>query len=183
MNENEVSTREATFGGGCFWCIEAVFDELEGVEKVISGYSGGHIKNPAYREVCSGRTGHVEVIRVFYHPDKISFSDLLEVFFKVHDPTTLNRQGADVGEQYRSVVFYHDDEQKELAEKAIQALNRSEAYSDEVVTAVEPLQNFYPAEPEHQDYYVQNSSAPYCQAVIRPKMEKFRREFDSLRKS
>lgn len=183
MNENEVSTHEATFGGGCFWCIEAVFDELEGVEKVISGYSGGHIKNPAYREVCSGRTGHVEVIRVIYHPDKISFSDLLEVFFKVHDPTTLNRQGADVGEQYRSVVFYHDDEQKELAEKGIQALNRSETYSDEVVTAVEPLQNFYPAEPEHQDYYVQNSSAPYCQAVIRPKMEKFRREFDSLRKS
>lgn len=183
MSEYNDDTREATFGGGCFWCVEAVFDELEGVKKVVSGFSGGHIKNPAYREVCSGRTGHAEVVRVIYHSDKISYSDLLEVFFRVHDPTTLNRQGADVGDQYRSVIFFHDNEQKNLAEKAVEAANRSRIYSDPVVTAVEPLKNFYPAEQEHQDYYAQNSSAPYCQAVIRPKLEKFRREFDNLRKS
>jgi len=173
---------EATLGAGCFWCIDAIFRELEGVTDVSVGYSGGHVKNPAYREVCMGTTGHVEVARVVFDPKVIGFDQLLEVFFKTHDPTTLNRQGADVGEQYRSVIFYHDDRQKDVAEQAKEAMDRSGIYANPIVTAIEPLINFYPAEDYHNNYYAMNSDAPYCQAVIRPKMDKFRKEFDRLRK-
>lgn len=171
---------EATFGTGCFWCTEAVFQELKGVAEVIPGYSGGKIKNPAYREVCSGTTGHAEVLRIRFDPEVITFAQLLEVFFKTHDPTTLNRQGGDVGEQYRSVIFFHDAEQERLALAAKQAADESGVWSDPIVTAVEPLTNFYPAEPEHREYYLRNPDQPYCRAVIAPKMEKFHAEFSRL---
>jgi peptide-methionine (S)-S-oxide reductase len=175
--------QEATLGAGCFWCVEAVFDSIEGVEKVVSGYSGGHVKNPAYREVCNGTTGHAEVVRVLYDPNKVSYETLLEVFFRTHNPTTLNRQGADVGTQYRSVIFYHDESQKETALLARKAANNSGIWPDPVVTEVEPIQNFYPAEDYHQDYFEQNGTQPYCSAVIKPKMDKFRTEFASLLKA
>ncbi len=181
--EKEFENEEATFGAGCFWCVEAVFQELEGVVDVYPGYSGGHVKHPAYREVCMGTTGHAEVARVVFDPTVISFTDLLEVFFRVHDPTTLNRQGADVGTQYRSSIFYHSDKQKELAEKAKVATDKSQIYLNPVVTEIEPLTNFYRAEDYHLNYYRNNPDAPYCQAVIRPKMEKFRKEFAALRKA
>lgn len=180
-NESE-QLEEATFGAGCFWCIEAIFQELRGVKQVYPGYSGGHIKNPAYREVCSGRTGHAEVARVVFEPEEIAYTDLLQVFFQSHDPTTLNRQGADVGSQYRSVVYYHSENQMELAERTKKTADESGIYENPVVTAIDPLTNFYRAEEDHQDYYLNNPSAPYCQAVIRPKVEKFRKQFDSLRK-
>lgn len=182
MSNGASTYEEATLGAGCFWCVDAVFRELRGVESVSVGYSGGHIKNPAYREVCMGTTGHVEVARIKFDPKVITFDQLLEVFFRTHDPTTLNRQGADVGEQYRSVIFYHDEKQKMTAEKAKQALALSGTYPDPIVTAIEPLSNYYPAEDYHANYYALNSDAPYCRAVIRPKMEKFRKEFDRLRK-
>ncbi|MDX1652701.1 MAG: peptide-methionine (S)-S-oxide reductase MsrA [Brumimicrobium sp.] len=172
-----MAVKEATFGAGCFWCVEAVFKDVEGVEKVQSGYSGGHVKNPAYREVCAGTTGHVEVVRVVYDDEKVSFDKLLEMFWYVHDPTTLNRQGNDIGEQYRSVVFYHDEGQKEAAEKFKKKLDESGAYDKPVVTAIEPLKNFYPAESEHDDYLARNPQNPYCQAVVRPKVDKFRKAF------
>jgi peptide-methionine (S)-S-oxide reductase len=178
MNE----LQEATFGAGCFWCVEAVFQELHGVKQVYPGYSGGHIKNPAYREVCNGTTGHAEVARIVFDPSEIAFTDLLRVFFQSHDPTTLNRQGADMGTQYRSVVFYHDENQRELAEKAKQATDKSNLYSSPVVTLIDPILSFYRAEEDHHNYYINNPSAPYCQAVVRPKVEKFRKEFDDLRK-
>ncbi|MCH2214026.1 MAG: peptide-methionine (S)-S-oxide reductase MsrA [Flavobacteriales bacterium] len=179
----EVNYEEATFGAGCFWCIEAVFQELKGVVNVYPGYSGGHIKNPAYREVCNGTTGHAEVARIEFDPSIISYSELLEVFFKTHDPTTLNRQGADVGTQYRSVVFYHNDQQKELADSAKQITDESGLYANPVVTAIDPLINFFRAEADHHNYYLNNPTAPYCQAVVRPKVEKFRRQFEELRKA
>lgn len=166
-----------TIAGGCFWCVEAVYDQLKGVEKVTSGYSGGVIKNPAYREVCMGTTGHAEVIQIVYNTNEVSFKDILEVFFTVHDPTTLNRQGADVGTQYRSAIFYHNDEQKTIAEDIIKRLNESGAFNNKIVTEVSPFTVFYPAENYHQDYYAQHGSESYCQMVVRPKVEKFKKAF------
>ncbi|MGI9455833.1 MAG: peptide-methionine (S)-S-oxide reductase MsrA [Aeoliella sp.] len=168
---------QATFGGGCFWCTEAVFQELAGVSSVTSGYSGGSVDNPTYREVCSGLSGHAEVVHIEYDASAIRFEDLLEVFFKTHDPTTLNQQGADRGTQYRSVVFYHDQEQQEMAERVIKELDAAGAYNDPIVTEVSPFEKLYPAEQDHQDYYARNSSAGYCRAVIQPKLDKFRRVF------
>lgn len=167
----------ATLGGGCFWCTEAIYKELKGVVSVTSGYSGGEVVNPSYREVCTGRTGHAEVIEIEFNPSIISFTQLLEVFFATHDPTTLNRQGADVGTQYRSVVFYHSQTQKEIAESIINKLNQENVFGKPVVTEVTSWKNFYPAENYHQDYFENNPSQPYCQLIIVPKMEKFRKIF------
>lgn len=173
----------ATFGAGCFWCVEAVFQRLEGVEKVESGYMGGSTKNPTYKEVCTGTTGHVEVTRITYDPKKISYDELLEVFWKTHDPTTLNRQGNDIGTQYRSVVFYHDNTQKALAEKYKAELNAAGIFKAPIVTAIEPKKEFYIAEDYHQNYFNENGSQPYCQMVVRPKVEKFEKVFkDKLAK-
>lgn len=178
-----VSTDTATFGTGCFWCTEAVFQQLEGVLKVTSGYSGGHVKNPTYEQVCSKTTGHAEVIQIVYDPTKISFDELLEVFWQTHDPTTLNRQGNDVGPQYRSVIFYHNNEQKEKSERYKTELDKSGAFNNPIVTAVEPFSNFYVAENYHQNYYNNNGSQPYCYFVIKPKVDKFQKVFkDKLRK-
>ncbi|GAB2783753.1 peptide-methionine (S)-S-oxide reductase [Hymenobacter luteus] len=168
---------QATFGAGCFWCVEAVFQDLNGVEKVVSGYTGGRIANPTYKEVCSGLTGHAEVAQITYDPSKISFAELLEVFWKTHDPTTLNRQGADVGTQYRSAIFYHNDEQKRLAEEYKKKLNAAHAFPNPVVTEIVPLQKFYAAENYHQNYYNQNGQQPYCQFVVKPKVDKVRQVF------
>jgi peptide-methionine (S)-S-oxide reductase len=174
----------ATFGSGCFWCTEAVFQNVEGVEKVESGYSGGKVKNPTYKEVCSGLTGHAEVIQVHYDSAKVSFEELLEIFWKTHDPTTLNRQGADEGTQYRSVVFYHTEEQKKLAEKYKAELDKSGAFDNPIVTEISPYTEFYKAEDYHQNYYNLNGNAPYCSYVIQPKLEKFRKVFKhKLKKS
>ncbi len=171
-------TDTATFATGCFWCTEAVFEELNGVLKVISGYTGGKVANPTYKAVCSGETGHAECVQVVYEPDKISFDELLEVFFEVHDPTSLNRQGADVGTQYRSGIFYHNEEQKEKAEYYKNELNKSGAYTKPIVTEITPLQTFYVAEDYHQEYYDNNKNAnPYCSVVIKPKLEKFQKVF------
>lgn len=175
--EEDKSLARATFGGGCFWCTEAVFAELEGVEKVVSGYSGGVVENPTYRQVTSGRTGHAEVIQVLYNPELVSYETLLEVFWKTHDPTTLNRQGPDVGTQYRSVIFYHDEEQKQLAETYREKLDQSGAFDQPIVTEISKFDKFYPAEKYHQDYYAQNRSQGYCRAVIAPKLKKFRNVF------
>jgi len=173
----------ATFGTGCFWCTEAVFQQLKGVKKVSSGYSGGHVKNPTYKEVCEGTTGHAECIQVLYNPAEISFDDLLEVFWQTHDPTTLNRQGNDIGTQYRSVIFYHNKEQKEKAEKYKTELNKSGAFNDPIVTEISPAAEFYVAEDYHQNYYNNNGSQPYCYFVIRPKLEKFEKVFkDKIKK-
>lgn len=163
----------ATLAGGCFWCVEAIFQQLEGVLKVESGYAGGKIKNPTYKQVCEGETGHAEVIQIIFDLDKITFKQLLEVFFKTHDPTTLNRQGADEGTQYRSSVFYHSPEQKETAAKIIKELETSGAYSNKIVTLLEPISDFYVAEDYHQNYFNQNGHNPYCNMVVRPKVEKF----------
>ena len=170
----------ATLGGGCFWCLEAVYDEVQGVEKVVSGYAGGEVDNPTYQQVCSGTTGHAEVVQLSYDPDQISFRELLEIFFVIHDPTTLNRQGADVGTQYRSVIFYHDEEQHETAKEVIEEV--AEAWDDPVVTELSSAPIFYPAEEYHQDYYENNPMQPYCQVVIRPKLAKFRKTFSEKRK-
>lgn len=163
----------ATFAGGCFWCTEAVFLRLQGVEKVVSGYTGGHIKNPAYREICTGRTGHAEAIQIFYDETIISYNELLEIFFATHDPTTLNRQGNDVGTQYRSSIFYNDGIQKEAAEHFIEYLEKEQVFHDPIVTEIVPLGPFYTAEDYHQNYYNQNSEQSYCQFVINPKLKKF----------
>lgn len=163
----------ATLAGGCFWCVEAIFQQLEGVLKVESGYAGGKVKNPTYKQVCEGETGHAEVIQIIFDSDKITFKQLLEVFFKTHDPTTLNRQGADEGTQYRSSVFYHSQEQKETAAKIIKELDTSGAYSNKIVTLLEPISDFYVAEDYHQNYFIQNGHNPYCNMVVRPKVEKF----------
>lgn len=167
----------ATFGAGCFWCVEAVFQQLKGVISVNSGYSGGKIQNPTYREVCSGLTGHAEVCRIIYDPKVISYDELLEAFWSSHDPTTLNRQGADRGTQYRSVIFYHNAVQQQVAEKYKLKLNHEKAFDNPVVTEISPIADFYPAEDYHQDYYNNNSDAPYCNMVIEPKLEKFRKVF------
>ena len=167
----------ATFGTGCFWCTEAIFQQVEGVKKVTSGYSGGYVANPTYKEVCTGTTGHAECLNIVYDPSKISFDELLEIFWQVHDPTTLNRQGGDVGTQYRSVVFYHDEKQKATTEKYIRELDKSGAWSNPIVTKLEPFEKFYPAEDYHQNYYNNNTGQGYCQMVIRPKLEKFEKVF------
>jgi len=178
------STETATFGTGCFWCTEAIFKELEGVVSVMPGYAGGHTVNPTYKEVCGGETGHAEGTQIIYDPSKISFDELLEVFFKVHDPTSLNRQGNDVGTQYRSVIFYHTDEQKRLAEKYKTELDRSGAYDKPIVTQIAPMEKFYPAENYHHDYYEYNKDKnPYCAVVVRPKLEKFRKVFSEKLKA
>lgn len=167
----------ATFGGGCFWCLDAVYRELRGVERVVSGYSGGRRPNPTYEQVCSGATGHAEVVQVTYDPAEVSYRDLLNVFFTVHDPTTLNRQGADAGTQYRSVIFYHDDEQKRIAEEVLKNVEAQKVWNDPLVTQVVPLEAFYPAEAYHQDYYRDHPDQAYCRVVIEPKVAKFRKQF------
>lgn len=173
----------ATFGGGCFWCTEAVFKELKGVEKVVSGYSGGSVKNPTYEQVCTGLTGHAEVIQVTYDPEAVPYELLLEVFWKTHDPTTLNRQGNDVGTQYRSVIFTHSDEQKKLAKEYKQKLDKSGIFDDPIVTQIEPIEEFYAAEKYHQDYFARNPNQGYCRFVTAPKVEKFRKLFRDKLKS
>lgn len=180
MSDSTISNANAdtaTFGAGCFWCVEAVFQRLEGVLTVASGYSGGHIENPTYEEVCSKTSGHVEVARIIYDSTKISFDELLEVFWQTHDPTTPNQQGADVGPQYRSVVFYHNEEQKQKAEQYKKALDASGAWDKPIVTDIEPLKNYYAAENYHQNYYNDNPDQMYCRYVIRPKLEKFEKVF------
>lgn len=170
----------AVFGGGCFWCVEAIYAELKGVIAVTSGYSGGSIKNPDYRQVCSGTTGHAEVCQIIYDPSVISFDKLLEVFWTVHDPTQLNRQGNDVGTQYRSVIFYSTDAQRDLAESYKAKLNKEKTFDNPVITEISPLTVFYKAEDYHQDYFEKNGNAPYCSIVIAPKVEKFRKVFGQL---
>lgn len=167
----------ATFGSGCFWCTEAVFEKLNGVINVVSGYSGGSKENPTYKEVCTGETGHAEVTQITYDPEIITFDELLEVYWKTHDPTTLNRQGNDVGTQYRSVIFYHNENQKELAETYREKLEKEKVFSNPIVTEITKFVKFFPAEDYHQDYYEQNKSQPYCSLVITPKVEKFKKVF------
>lgn len=178
MNQdNRNHTEVATLAGGCFWCLEAVYDQLKGVEDVVSGYSGGPLPNPTYKAVCSGTTGHAEVIQVMFDPQVISFKDILDVFFTIHDPTTLNRQGADVGTQYRSAIFYHTLEQKATAEQVIADLNAAKLWDRPVVTEVAPFEVLYPAEDYHQEYFENNPYQPYCMAVVAPKVAKFRKHY------
>ena len=173
----------ATFGAGCFWCVEAVFQNLKGVISLESGYSGGHVKNPSYREVCNGTTGHAEVCQLVYNPQEISYDELLEVFWQTHDPTQLNKQGNDEGTQYRSAIFYHNENQKLIAEKYKKELSASGAWSKPVVTEIVPFEKFYKAEDYHQNYFNQNGDAPYCQYVIQPKVDKFKKVFkDKMKK-
>jgi peptide-methionine (S)-S-oxide reductase len=172
-NNNTNNNAIATFGGGCFWCTEAVFQRMKGVDTVISGYSGGKTNNPTYKEICTGTTGHAEVIQIHYNPAEVTFEDLLEVFFNTHDPTTLNRQGNDVGTQYRSVIFFNNETEKETAVAYIKQLSGSGIFSSPIVTEVSPLGKFYPAEDYHQNYFNQNGNQPYCSYVVRPKVEKF----------
>jgi peptide-methionine (S)-S-oxide reductase len=167
----------ATLAGGCFWCLEAVFDQLKGVENVESGYTGGHVLNPTYRMVCTGETGHAEVVQITFDPSAISFKELLQVFFTIHDPTTLNRQGADVGTQYRSAIFYHTPEQKDVAEEVIAEMTAAKVWDDPIVTEITRITDFYPAEEYHRDYYLRNPNQPYCQVVIAPKVAKLRKYF------
>ena len=175
-------TETATLGGGCFWCLDAVYRELRGVEQVGSGYTGGHTTNPTYQDVCSGSTGHAEVIRVEFDPSTIDFRTILEVFFATHDPTTLNRQGADIGTQYRSAIFVHDEDQRRVADEVIAEITAAGIFEDPIVTEVVDLQTYYPAETYHDDYYQQNSEQGYCRVVISPKLAKFRQRFaDRLR--
>lgn len=186
MNHNDTTQQDtietATFGAGCFWCVEAIYLGVNGVIKVESGYSGGQVKNPSYKEVCNGTTGHAEVCQITFDPRVVSFAQLLEVFFATHDPTTLNRQGADVGTQYRSAIFYHNEKQKELAELAIKAGNESGNWVDPIVTEVASFDVFYKAEDYHQDYFALHGSQPYCQMVIRPKVDKFKSKFSDMLK-
>jgi peptide-methionine (S)-S-oxide reductase len=171
------TTSLATLGGGCFWCLEAVYQQLDGVQKIVSGYAGGHVENPSYEQVCGKKTGHAEVVQIAFDPTRVSYRDLLEVFFTIHDPTTENRQGNDIGPQYRSVIFYHDDDQRVAAEAIIAELTAEHAFDGPIVTEVKPLTRFYAAEAYHQNYYAQNSSQPYCAYVISPKLAKFRQKF------
>ena len=173
----------ATLAGGCFWCLEAVFKDLRGVQSVVSGYSGGSVTNPTYQQVCSGNTGHAEVVQVTFDPRVVTFREILEVFFTIHDPTTLNRQGADVGTQYRSAIFYHSPEQREVAEQVIRELTAEQLWPDPIVTELVPFAEFYAAEDYHQDYFERNPYQPYCMAVVAPKVAKFRKKFlDRLKK-
>jgi peptide-methionine (S)-S-oxide reductase len=167
----------ATLAGGCFWCVEAVYDELNGIEEVVSGYAGGKVPNPSYEMVCTGITGHAEVVQITFDPKVISFKEILEVFFTIHDPTTLNRQGPDVGTQYRSAIFYHTSEQKRIAEQVIAELEAARIWDVPVVTELKPFEEFYPAEDYHQEYFKRNPSQPYCRVVIAPKVAEFRKRF------
>jgi peptide-methionine (S)-S-oxide reductase len=173
----EKSTELATLAGGCFWCLEAVYKELRGVARVVSGYAGGHVESPTYREVCDGTTGHAEVVQITFDPSAVSYKELLEVFFTIHDPTTLNRQGGDVGTQYRSAVYYHSPGQRETAAQVIAEMSAAGVWDSPIVTEVAPLDKFYPAEDYHQDYFEKNPSQPYCRAVVAPKVSKFRKLF------
>ena len=173
----ETKREIATLAGGCFWCLEAVFDDLEGVESVESGYMGGKVKDPTYEQVCAGNTGHAEVVQLKFDPSVVSFEDILKVFFVIHDPTTLNRQGNDAGTQYRSAIFYHSPEQKTLADRVIAEITRAGIYRDPIVTEVAPASSFYVAEGYHQEYFTRNPYQPYCQAVVAPKVAKFRKHF------
>ncbi len=176
------STETVTLGGGCFWCLEAVFEQLEGVHSVQSGYSGGARPNPTYEQICSGATGHAEVVQVVFDPSVTSYREVLQIFFSIHDPTTLNRQGNDVGTQYRSVIFHHSDEQREMAQTVIEELDQAKVLDNPVVTELTALENFYPAEDYHNEYFRQNPSQPYCQFVVSPKVAKFRAQyFDKLK--
>jgi peptide-methionine (S)-S-oxide reductase len=178
MSENTAKREEmATLAGGCFWCLEAVYVEMKGVKRVQPGYAGGTVPDPTYEQVCSGTTGHAEVVQIAYDPDVISYRDLLEVFFAIHDPTTLNRQGADVGTQYRSAVFYHDEGQRAVAEQMIRDLQAAGKWKDPIVTEVVPLAAFYPAEAYHRDYFARNPNQPYCRLVVAPKVAKARQQF------
>ncbi len=167
----------ATLAAGCFWCVEAIFDDLKGVEDVVSGYSGGHTENPTYKEVCSETTGHAEVVQIRFDPSELSFKELLQVFFTVHDPTTLNRQGGDIGTSYRSAVFYHSDQQKQTAEETIAQFDAEGIYDNPIVTEVTAFDKFWPAEDYHQEYFANNPNQPYCNAVVAPKVAKFRQKF------
>lgn len=178
----EKNLMTATLAGGCFWCLEAVFDQMKGVESVESGYAGGKTKNPSYREVCNGDTGHAEVVQVHYDGNLVSYQDLLNVFFGIHDPTTMNRQGADVGTQYRSAIFYHNEDQKDIAEKLIKDLEMQKIFDNPIVTEVVPLDKFYVAEDYHQEYFARNPYQPYCMAVVSPKVSKFRKHYQELLK-
>ena len=170
------TTAKATLGGGCFWCLEAVYQEVEGVEAIVSGYAGGHVSNPSYRQVCNGTTGHAEVVQLTYDPDVVSYRTLLEIFFTIHNPTTKDREGADVGPQYRSIILPHDDDQRTVAESVIDELEAENVFGDPIVTEIEPLDTFYAAEDDHQNYYRDNPSQPYCQSVISPKVTKLRQK-------
>jgi peptide-methionine (S)-S-oxide reductase len=179
---SEPSTETATLGGGCFWCLEAVFEQLQGVHSVKSGYSGGARPNPSYEQICTGATGHAEVVQIVFDPSVTPYREVLQIFFAIHDPTTLNRQGNDVGTQYRSVIFFHSKEQSDTARTVIEELDQSGVFSAPVVTELTPLEHFYPAEDYHQEYFRQNSEQPYCQYVIDPKVAKFRAQyFDKLK--
>lgn len=171
-----------TLGAGCFWCVEAIFEEIKGVESVVSGYANGTVKNPAYKEVCTGRTGHAEVCQLIYDPEVVSLAKILEVFWMVHDPTTLNRQGADVGTQYRSGIYYHNNAQKEVATLILNKLNTDKVFDKAIVTEIEAIKSFYPAEEVHQDYFANNANQPYCRAVVSPKVEKFKKSFSEILK-
>ncbi len=181
--EKNKQYEQATFGAGCFWCTEAIYERVKGIEKAEAGFSGGHVENPSYREVITGKTGHAEVARITYDPEVISYEELLEVFWHTHNPTTLNRQGADIGTQYRSAIFYHNDEQKRIAEESLKKTDESGLWDDPIVTEISPLKNYYTAENYHQDYYENNSNAGYCQVVIAPKIKKFKEDFKHLLKS
>ncbi len=183
INEKPTGTGEtqiATFGAGCFWCVEAQFQQLKGVKEVTSGYTGGFVKNPTYEQVCTGETGHAEVANIEYYPDSISYDQLLEAFFFAHDPTQLNRQGNDVGTQYRSAIYYHSDQQKQIAQTVIKGLNEAKAYPNPIVTEVSPYDKFYKAEDYHKNYYKLNPTNPYCQMVVKPKADKFKKVFEDL---
>lgn len=177
MSDNQLEL--ATFGAGCFWCTEAVFQNVKGVSKVVSGYAGGKVKNPTYREICTGTTGHAEVAQITFDPSKVSFEELLEVFWNTHDPTTLNKQGADEGTQYRSVVFYHTDDQRQATIDYKKQLEASKVFKNPIVTEISPLPDYYPAENYHQNYFELNPNQSYCQYVVRPKVEKFKKQFQS----
>jgi len=181
-DQNNAKLEIATFGTGCFWCTEAIYERLEGVEKVIAGYSGGHVANPTYKQVCTGTTGHAEVAQIYFNPEIISYEELLDVFWQVHDPTTLNRQGNDIGPQYRSVIFYHDEKQRLAAEESKLKMEKSVTFKDPIVTVISPLINFYEAEDYHQDYYRFNPNQPYCRVVIAPKLKKFTAKYQDMLK-
>lgn len=173
----DTRTETATLGGGCFWCLEAVFEQLRGVKQVLPGYAGGHVPHPSYEQVCTGTTGHAEVVQITYDPQVITYPELLEVFFSIHDPTTPDRQGNDIGPQYRSIILYHDDEQRAAAEEALRQLEASGRWPDPIVTQVVPLETFYPAEDYHREYFRRNPNQGYCRLVIAPKVSKFRQQF------
>lgn len=176
-NRQQHEFEQATLGGGCFWCLEAVFENIEGVESVVSGYAGGHVTNPTYEQVCTGTTGHTEVVQITFDPSRISYREILEIFFTMHNPTTLNRQGNDVGPQYRSAIFYHSPEQKKIAEDTIRELDASDIWGRPLVTEINPLHVFYPAEEEHQAFFRRNPYQPYCQFVIAPKVAELRKRY------